>query len=452
MAETSIQTKANEPSLAPPRPAVLKPAESEAWRMVKKILAPIASIRLTVVLLTLSILLVFFGTLAMIDQGLWTVVKNYFRCFYAWVPFQVFVEFGQVFFGLSPNLYIGGSFPFPGGWAIGAVMLVNLLAAHLVRFKLTWKRSGILILHSGLLLLFAGEIVTGTLAVEGRMQIRERQETNYVIDDRVFELAIVNSADPKDDEVVVVPQRMLKKGEVIRHEDLPFDIEVLEYMTNSALQWAQGEKQGVKAVEKAEVSGARSEADVPSVRVMLKDKKSGKVLEENYVASQHLIPIRSQEDGRNYAIVYAVGEKKPIPIPYEPVQVDGKEYEVSLRPKRTYKDYSIYLKDFRFDRYPGTQKAKNFSSEIRLKDHITEEERTVTIRMNEPMMHRGETFYQASFDDETEDATVLQVVKNPGKWGEWLSLDYLGCIVVSLGMLVHFGITLVGFLERRAAV
>ena len=42
--------------------------------------------------------------------------------------------------------------------------------------------------------------------------------------------------------------------------------------------------------------------------------------------------------------------------------------------------------------------------------------------------------------------TVLQVVRNPG----WL-MPYFSCALVSLGMLVHFGIHLVGFLRRRAA-
>ena len=59
------------------------------------------------------------------------------------IPLQLFVRFGQIFFGVSPDVYVGGSFPFPGGWLLGGLLLANLLAAHLVRFKLSWKRSGI---------------------------------------------------------------------------------------------------------------------------------------------------------------------------------------------------------------------------------------------------------------------------------------------------------------------
>ena len=53
-----------------------------------------------------------------------------------------------------------GSFPFPGGWLLGSVLLVNLLAAHAIRFKLSWKRSGILLLHAGIILMMIGEFIT----------------------------------------------------------------------------------------------------------------------------------------------------------------------------------------------------------------------------------------------------------------------------------------------------
>ena len=54
-------------------------------------LRALASLRLTVVLFVLSMALVFFGTLAQIDNGIWTVVSAYFRSFF--VPeYQVRTE------------------------------------------------------------------------------------------------------------------------------------------------------------------------------------------------------------------------------------------------------------------------------------------------------------------------------------------------------------------------
>ena len=62
-------------------------------------------------------------------------------------------------------------FPFLGGWSLGVLLLANLLAAHAVRFKLGWRRAGILLIHAGLIVLMMSELVTGLFAVEGNMPI-----------------------------------------------------------------------------------------------------------------------------------------------------------------------------------------------------------------------------------------------------------------------------------------
>src|SRR5262245_46746524 len=66
--------------------------------MLHSILKPLASLRLTVVLFSLSLILVFFGTMAQIDKGIWTVVDQYFRSAFVWIPFQLGVKFYLVFF------------------------------------------------------------------------------------------------------------------------------------------------------------------------------------------------------------------------------------------------------------------------------------------------------------------------------------------------------------------
>jgi hypothetical protein len=399
-----------------------------------------ASLRLTVVLFCLSIALIFFGTVAQMDNGVWTVVEKYFWSWVTWVPLELFNKVGQVFFDFPRDSHWDGSFPFPGGKLLGGAMLLNLLAAHLVRFKISWKRSGILLIHAGLILLFVGEFITREYAVEQRMIIPEGEAVNYTQDARKVELAFVDQSDPNAEKVAVIPESLLKEndgGGRISDQQLPVDVEVVEFMPNSDIEkvpegeanratHGTGASSGLRAARRREGSGVDTEAkvDVQAAYVRFLDKTTGKPLGTYLVVSKVLtIPLL---------------EKK------QEVTAGGKTYDVSLRPKRYYKPYTVYLVKFRFDRYLGTEKPKNYSSEVVVVDEDGYEQRT-TIRMNEPLRHEGETFYQGGFlPDET--TTILQVVKNPG----WL-IPYISCVMVTLGLITHFGIYLTQFLTRRRA-
>src|SRR5438552_1867562 len=133
MSKTSIQAAPQANPLPPPPAPAAPPARHQPvlppW--LRKALAPVASLRVTVVLLVLSLALVFFGTMAQIDAGTGTVIERYFRSFkVVWVPVQLFVQFGQVFFWVPPDAHVSGSFPFPGGYLLGCFLMANLLAAH----------------------------------------------------------------------------------------------------------------------------------------------------------------------------------------------------------------------------------------------------------------------------------------------------------------------------------
>src|SRR5262249_60364144 len=125
---------------------------------------------------------------------------------------------------------VGGSFPFPGGWLLGGLLLANLLAAHVVRFKLTWKRSGILLIHAGLVIMMLSELVTGLFAVEATMTIVEGETVGYVDVSREaferspIELAVTDVSAPDFDEVMVIPGSILRKGGRIQNDELPVDV------------------------------------------------------------------------------------------------------------------------------------------------------------------------------------------------------------------------------------
>src|SRR5438445_5674244 len=96
-----------------------------------------SSLRLTVVLLAFGIVLVFVGTVAQADEGLYQAQVRYFKHWFV---------FGITFFGHRVPLVL------PGGYLLGTALLVNLVAAHFQRFQWTRKRFGIHLTHAGVIL------------------------------------------------------------------------------------------------------------------------------------------------------------------------------------------------------------------------------------------------------------------------------------------------------------
>ncbi len=389
----------------------------------RRMLQPLASLKLTVVLLALAMFLVFAGTLAQVHQGIWVVVRDYFRSFVVWIDLQHFV--------LGELARVPLSIPFPGGFTLGSLLLANLLAAHAIRFKLTRRRAGILTLHAGILLLLLGELTTALFAKEGNMSIDEGSYANFTENLRRVELAVIDPSNPDHDEVVVVPQPMLERADsVIEHEQLPFSVRVDRWMHNSSLSRRESGPAGGGFTVTAGF-GTRLRADpAPPVTGV----------EEQTVdaPSAYLTLSRGGQTLGTWLVSLYIDQ------PQE-VSVEGKVYHIGLRFEREYKPYTIHLIDFKHDKFIGTEKPRNFSSLIRLVDPERHEDREVLIYMNHPLRYRGETFYQSAFKP-GDIGTVLQVVRNPG----WL-MPYGACKLVSLGMLIHFGSKLATFLRRARA-
>ncbi|MES1167095.1 MAG: ResB protein required for cytochrome C biosynthesis, partial [Pseudomonadota bacterium] len=169
----------------------------------------LASIRLTVLLLVLSILLVFAATLDQVQLGVWGVQEKYFHAWFvlAQVP------------GTQLSLPV-----FPGGYLLGGVLLANLLAAHFTRFRLAWKNCGIWLTHVGLILLLIGEGVSGLWQRDSQMRLDLGQTKRYAESFRETELAVSDVTDPVVDDVVAIPSVLVEEKALIQHPKLPFTL------------------------------------------------------------------------------------------------------------------------------------------------------------------------------------------------------------------------------------
>ena len=169
------------------------------------------SLRLTVVLLALSIILVFWATLAQVKLGVWGVQEHFFRTFFV--------------MGRFPGTDIPVPL-YPGGYFLGGMLLANLLAAHVQRFRLSWKKSGILMTHLGLMLLLIGELMSGLWQEDFQMRLDEGETKNYSESFRLNELVVIDATDAEWDDVVAIPESVLGAKQEIQHPKLPFRVAI----------------------------------------------------------------------------------------------------------------------------------------------------------------------------------------------------------------------------------
>lgn len=369
----------------------------------------LVSLRLTVWLLILGMILIFWATLAQVELGVWGVQERFFHC---WIVTERIP--GTALFA-----------PFPGGYIIGWALFINLVAAHIDRFKFTFNKLGIQLTHIGVIMLLVGELFTGLWQDSYSMRMTEGQTLNYSEHSRNFELAIVDVTDPQFDEVVAIPASLLEKGEPIQSPKLPFRVVTKGFYSNSNL--------------------TRRDATNASLPPSPADQGVG----PQVIVTP--VPYTYRDDQANFPAAYvefiagsgSLGTwlVSPDLENRQTFTHEGRTWKIVMRPERAYKPFSLSLHEVRHDVYPGTTIPKNFSSRLTLKDGA--EEREVLIYMNNPLRHGGLTFYQHQMDAGTK-MTGLQVVRNPS----W-QLPYVACIVMTIGLLHQFGAHLLGFIRKR---
>jgi ResB-like family len=388
------------------------PATAASQDFWKTPLRFFASLRLTVVCLGFGMLLVYLGTLAQVHLGIHAVQARYFQSLFVfWSPP-----------GTKWQIPI-----LPGGYVLGTVLLLNLLAAHATRFQFSRKKIGIILLHLGVILLLVGQLLTGLFARETQMRIDEGQTLGYSEAPREVELAVIDSTDPNFDQVVAIPEKVLAHGGTIQNPTLPFTLQIRQFLPNSHVAMRSQEPQAPPSAATTGVGPNIVVAEVP--RTVKDDERdmSAAFVEVNGV----------QGSLGTWLVSNAIPD-------WQTFTFNGHTYSLVMRQRRFYKQFALTLLDFAHDRYAGTDIPKNFSSRVRLSDLERGENREVLISMNDPLRYRGFTFYQSGFDN-NDKTTILQVVKNPA-----MLLPYIACGLVALGLTIQFSMHLFGFLKKRS--
>ena len=124
-----------------------------------------------------------------------------------------------------------------------------------------------------------------------------------------------------------------------------------------------------------------------------------------------------------------LGGKGSSPDPKK-VTVGGLDVYLSYGSKEYELPFSITLRDFIAEKYPGTERNyKSFKSKLTVNDSENDFFDT-EVFMNNVLDHKGYRFFQASFDPD-EKGTVLSV--NHDFWGTWIT--YIGYFLLYFGLM-----------------
>jgi hypothetical protein len=391
---------------------------------MKLIIQFFSSLRLTVVLLAFSMALIFFGTLDQVEYGIWHTQKLYFESILAvWAYPEAWIWHDKLFW-----LHI----PMPGGYLLGGFLLVNLVTAHIARFKFTLKKSGIFLIHLGLILLLISEVMTDIFSQESQMPVDEGGRSNYSQEYRNNEFVLIDQTHPDHDIVHSIPVSLLKAGKTVAVPDSPLSIRTAIYYPNADVGRA---KDGALMDSPATMGAA--------VKMGIFATQKAVTYAENQInTATAYIEVLGPEGSLGTWLVSNVIDDR---FPAQMVSLGEQTWEIALRLKRHYHPFQIELVDFSHEKYPGTEIPFNFSSEVMVHHNDSTKNQKALIYMNHPLRYEGLTFYQASFanDDRT---SIFQVVRNPG----W-TLPYISVLLMGLGMIVQFSMHFFKFLKKRSA-
>jgi hypothetical protein len=365
-----------------------------------------ASVRLTLVCVALAMIIVVVGTLAQVQMGTFAAQKVYFNSWllYTWLgDWKVPV--------------------FPGGLTIGTIWMANLIASFISRFQLSWDDLGIYVTHFGIILLLLGQFLTQTLGRETQMPLEVGQSGNWSQSSLKTELAVIKTSSPDYDEVTSIPERYFAHEGEIQAPHLPFTLVIRRFFRNAQLGMAQA---GTKSIANMGIGPQIAIQDIPPVS---SDDQ------QNNVSA--FVEVR---DGGRSRGVWLISSGLGAPQSFN---IQGSDYQMYIRPKRTYFPFTLTLREFHHDIYPGTDIPKNFSSLVKLTNPEKNESRTALIYMNHPLRYEGRTFYQASFG-EGDKLSVFQVMENPVA-----QAPYISCALVAAGLLIQFLSHLLTFIRRR---
>ncbi|MBN1578314.1 MAG: cytochrome c biogenesis protein ResB [Chitinispirillaceae bacterium] len=349
----------------------------------------LSSLQLTVIALLCLAVLVVWGTLYQVDNGIYAAQERFFR---AWF------------------VLIAGAVPFPAVKSIAAVLSVNLLAAAFRRRPVNIRTIGIIILHIGVAVLIGGSAIASHFVRESAITLNEDQGTDTTYDFTSWQLVVAlngNSGGAPYSRISRYDLKRLRRGQRINLAPTMTTLSLRHIYRNCGAMVSPHDSQTItslKPVDKTTEEGRRIPGIVFSI-----DARDDKKPAHN--------PDRFVYAGSPYPVPFAYGVDTII---------------LSLQPLALPLPVRITLSRFTAEWHPGTSKARSFQSRLRMLGKNIDRE--IVIEMNRPFRYRSFTFYQMGYaGQEGNYSSTLAIVKNPLRY-----LPYIASLIIVTGLFFHF--------------
>lgn len=300
--------------------------------------------------------------------------------------------------------------PLPGGYTLIGLLGVSLLAKFILKSRWTWGRAGINLAHFGVLVLLIGGLASSLMGDEGFINFAEGDQATQVRDYHQRELIVV-----KDGNIIAsINTAGLHPGLVLKDAAFPFTLTVREVCRNCSITRRAEAGDELRSM-------ARGMQLAPTDLLKNDEANTGGLTFD--------ISGLSAEDNGTYILF----EDGPT------TKLAG--YELAYTKQTRPLPFAITLQDFVKTTYPGTDTAKDYHSDVIIKDGSLSW--PARIAMNAPLRYRGYTFYQSSFmqTQDGKEISVLAVTQNHGQF-----LPYIGTGIMAIGLLLHL------LMRQRAAL
>jgi hypothetical protein len=414
----------------------------------------LSSFGLATVVLSLLLIETFLGTLEQREHGLFDSQRKYFEsllitnidvgcCVRAMHVPELKDSIGHF---VLPILL-------PGGGLLMFLLAVNMICGGIARLTghIIHRRKhgvpimghvGVLMAHVSVVFMLAAGLVSLWFKQEGAVRVVEGSKVNEF---ESFHRSVIqvekllpSPADGKRTALVIpdtqfadlTPGKQGGKARTFTSDKLPFDLVVMNYLTNSSVRRAKADESGDRVVDGFVLQ-----------EVADRDPETGKPVEhEQLYNGAYVKAIDKKTGAEQRGIIWRVQA-----APWS-VKIGDEVYGVSIGRRPLALPFTVKLDKFIREVHPGTEKARKFSSQVTVNRGGRDEGKLIT--MNEPLRYGGFAFFQSSFDMEAvlrggPQASVFQVASNPSDHWPLIAL-----LVAMAGLAINLVSHLLKFLSH----